>query len=178
MMVEQRLLRSHDLLSWPPFPSGPMIGTHPLRGDCPEFRQPQEIVRGRDEVGLQTDSRRAAIASLSYAADGLPPAEDLLDPFTEPLAAGVAEVPRGAPIDHRPAAGVDVLRYMRRYAQGTQPVHEPAHVVAFVGAEGPDGVPRGALAAHHAQGFLPLGLPVAAAKLTSTPSPWRFSIRT
>ena len=85
------------------------------------------------KVKIQVDQRPAAMAQLAQAADGLHPAEALLDQLALPLTDGVAGMARRAAIDRAAAGARRVLRDMRRDVHRAQLGDEVARVVRLVG---------------------------------------------
>src|SRR5918911_959578 len=67
-----------------------------VRGQAAEA---DEVVGGGDEVAGQAGAGDAPVAGPAEAADGLHPAEDLLDPLPDPLADGIAGVAGRAAVD-------------------------------------------------------------------------------
>ncbi len=103
------------------------------------------------------------MAQLGEAADGLHPAEGLLDQLAAALADGVAGVPRRAPVDGAPAL---LAGHVRDRAQSAQAGHEVARVVAPVSADGEAPAPAAALPGHESQAGLALGGPGGLGELT------------
>src|SRR6516164_8020344 len=93
--------------------------------------QPQQIVGGTDEVGMQLHSGNAAKACAPQATPALHPAEDLLDPLALSLTDPVALMSRGASIQPRSVTSLD-LRYVRTDATAAQKLHEGLAVIALV----------------------------------------------
>src|SRR2546427_716156 len=56
------------------------------RGSGHQSRDSEQIVGGADQIDVHLHPRTAAVARLAQTADGLHPAERLLDSFTDPLA--------------------------------------------------------------------------------------------
>jgi len=94
------------------------------------------MVCGGHEGELQTDPLQATESGLPHSANGLPPAEDGLDPFPHMNTHGVASIADHAPVDGRalPLHGPVVLQPLpvvgedRGYlGGGIHPqTHEPA----------------------------------------------------
>jgi hypothetical protein len=123
-----------------PFPS-PQIA---LRDglECQQPTHPQQVVRGDPVSGLLRP-RDAAEATGRQPADGLPPPEDLLDAFAEPLAELVSPMASGTPIQaRRPAAAH--LGHMGMNSTSAQRADKVPAVRALIRAQrlGPDTPPR------------------------------------
>ena len=76
-------------------------------GWCQQCSQADQVVGRRGEGHDPIDELAAAVPQLAQPADGLHPAEDLLDQFPFPLADRIARVPGGAAVDRdcrRPSA--------------------------------------------------------------------------
>ena len=84
-------------------------------GDRRQARHAQQVIGTGGQIGLQLRACDADHATLAHAADGLQPAEDLLDAFSFALTGAVAGMTRGACIDCGTTVGV-VLCNMRRAA--------------------------------------------------------------
>src|SRR5213594_4645433 len=76
----------------------------------------------------------APVPRLAHQADGLEPAEDLLDALAAALAHAVAGMPRGATVDRAGPIG-RVLRHVRGHAQQPDRGDEIPRVIALVGPE-------------------------------------------
>jgi hypothetical protein len=98
-----------------------------------EVPYPHQVVDGRGEGEIPVHPGQPSVAHLSRHAHCLQPAEDLLDPFSQPLAHSVSEVPGRTTID---GAVADLLSHVRRHVMLPQFLHEPLHVVALVSAAG------------------------------------------
>src|SRR5215207_7260943 len=89
---------------------GPAAGRSGGRRD--QLDQADEVVGGGGQVCPTLVARQAPVAQLAPAADGLGPAEDLLDPLADALAEGIAGMAGGAAVD-RAAAAAGVLGDVR-----------------------------------------------------------------
>src|SRR5207248_2507021 len=114
-----------------------------LRGAMPscgargqELGHSEEVVRSRYHVTRELRASFAFISGPAEAADGLHPAEDLLDTLADPLADVVADVSRRARVDGRPAAPCRVAGYMRGHVHRTAVIDKLEGVVALVTADG------------------------------------------
>lgn len=119
--------------------------------------EPCEVVGGHRQDEARSNAFEATVDSLRHAADGLGPAEGLLDPFAVLLGQRVARVPRGAPIDGRMAG---LLRHMRGDAGLSEVADEVGAVVSFVRAERQPPRRAGRVVVDHAERCTTLGLAV------------------
>ena len=78
-----------------------------------EFRDPEQVVRGTHQISSETGPRDPSIAAATEVADGLHPAEDLLDPLADALANGVSGPAGSAQVKRRAARSPLILRHMR-----------------------------------------------------------------
>ena len=85
-----------------------------------ELREPQQTIGGRCEGEGPSDALGAAQHRSPHATDRLHPAERLLDPLADALARPVASMARRAPVDHRAAATLVVLRDVWAHVHGAQ----------------------------------------------------------
>src|SRR6266851_3891381 len=65
-----------------------------------QARDSQQVVGGGDQVGVPLHPRASAIAGFAQSADGLHPAESLLDPLAHPLTDRITRMPGGAVSNH------------------------------------------------------------------------------
>ena len=133
----------------------PRWRTYPVIG-C-KTRQPQQVVRRTDEVGVQLHAAKAAYQGAAQPAVGFYPAEDFFDALALALAHGIAIVPRGAAIQSGGLATIN-HREVRGDLAPTQMRHEILAVIALVGAQrtGPDSL--AALPVQHGLGGSGLGV--------------------
>ncbi len=109
--------------------------SHHLRTQCGQGAQPREVV-GRHRQGEQLiHLGQAPHHHLADRADGLAPAEALLDALAPALAHRVAPVPSRAAIDRAAARSARVARHMGRDLHLPARLDEAARVVALVGAD-------------------------------------------
>ena len=85
-----------------------------LRHGRQQAAQPHDVVGRRREGEDPVDERAAAVAQLAQAADGLHPAEALLDQLPFLLTDRVAGMPRRAGVDRAAPSRSRVLRDVRR----------------------------------------------------------------
>jgi hypothetical protein len=109
---------------------------------CRQLRDAQQVVRGGEDIGGDLVGSEADEASLAEVADGLDPAEDLLDSLAHALANGVADVPGRPLVDVRVSPLGDVLRDVRRDDALATVLDEVARVIALVAGDG-DAAPAG-----------------------------------
>ena len=62
-------------------------------------RDSQQVVGGGDQLGVPLHPRASAVAGFAQPADGLHPAEALLDPFAHPLTDCITRMPGGARVE-------------------------------------------------------------------------------
>src|SRR5512147_2500540 len=116
--------------------SSPRAAAWSLRscGFCDELRQADEVVGGKGEGEGHARPIEPAEPGLAQAADGLQPAEDLLDPFTLSLAHRVARMAGGAAVDRGVTAGgrrlVGILRHVGGDAELAQ-LHDSTSTPSF-----------------------------------------------
>src|SRR5450759_552983 len=103
------------------------------RGPREQCAQANQVVGRRGEGHDPIDEDAATMPQLPQAADGLHPAEDLFDQLPFLLADEVAGVPSGTAVD---GAAFDLLRHVRRDAQGTHARDEAGDVEALVSTDG------------------------------------------
>ena len=72
--------------------------------DAFEATEADQVVGGADEIAREGGAVEPSEAGSTEAADGLHPAEDLLDALPDPLADGVAGVAGGPAVDGAPAS--------------------------------------------------------------------------
>src|SRR5262249_35091700 len=102
------------------------------RGPREQGPQPDQVVRGGSERHDPVDQLAAAVPQLAQTADGLHPAEDLLNQLPSLLADRVAGVPRRPPINR---AAFDLLRHVRCDTTRTDVRHEAGDVETLVAAD-------------------------------------------
>lgn len=120
-------------------------------------RQPGKVCRGQREDEAGPHPLHAAIEGLRRAADGLGPAEKLLDPLPVLLRQGITLVPRCPSVDCREPR---LLRDMRGDAGSPAIRHEPGSVVCLVGAQGQLPGRSRRMPVHHVERRLALGTTV------------------
>src|SRR5689334_19462956 len=101
-----------------------------------EATEADQVVGGGHEVARQAGALDAPETGPSEAADGLHPAEDLLDAFPDPLADGIAGVAGGPAVDGAPPPA-RVLGDVRGDAARADVGDAVAGVVVLVAAERP-----------------------------------------
>src|SRR5687768_1863530 len=101
-----------------------------------QFRHSYDVECRAHKVPGVLRSLAAFEASSSEVADGLRPAEDLLDELPHPLAYRIARLRSGATVDRRPPPWVLVLGDMERDPTLAAFLDEIARVVALVGSHG------------------------------------------
>src|SRR5579863_6342277 len=107
-------------------PRGPSCGL------SEESSNSQQVVGSTEHVGRELVAMEPLEPGLAEVADRLHPAEDLLDPLSEPLADRIARVPSRARVDGRvPLLPCDVGRDVARAAT----LHEVACVVTLVSCD-------------------------------------------
>src|SRR5262245_42805567 len=111
------------------------------RGPTGEDGEADEVVGGRDQVAGHPGALQAPAARAPEAADGLHPAEDLLDPGPDALTHGVAGVAGRPAVDRAGAVG-RVLRDVRGDLPPAHVGHEVGGVVLLVGPDRPGWKPR------------------------------------
>ena len=89
-------------------------------GPRQQCAQPDQVVGRRGEGHDPIDQLAPPMAELAESADGLHPAEDLLDQFPFALTDGISRMPRRAPIDAR--AGGAASEGAWRGVRGVQPL--------------------------------------------------------
>ena len=94
--------------------------------------QPDQVVRGGGEGHDPIDAFTAAVAQLPQPADGLHPAEDLLDQLPFPLTDCVAFRPGRPTVDRRVLV---LLGDMWRHPEGADAFDKAGHVEGLVGAD-------------------------------------------
>ncbi len=70
-----------------------------------QARDSRQVVGGSDQVSVPLHPRASAIAGFAPPADGLHPAEALLDPFAHPLTDRITRMPSGARVERGPPPG-------------------------------------------------------------------------
>src|SRR5215472_15679560 len=79
----------------------------------PQSRDSEQVVGGGDQIGVHLHSFAATVASFAQTADGLHPAEGLLDSFAYPLADRIIRM-MGGPCAEGGASGSRlILRHVR-----------------------------------------------------------------
>ena len=73
-------------------------------GSRHQSRNSEQIVGGADQIGMHLHPRAATVARFAQTADGLHPAEGLLDSLTDPLADRVTRMTSGPRVEGRTAA--------------------------------------------------------------------------
>src|SRR6201993_2856088 len=73
----------------------------------------EQIVGGADQIGVHLHPRAAAVACLAQTADGLHPAEGLLDSFTDRLADCVTRMTSGPRVESGTSRPRIILRHVR-----------------------------------------------------------------
>src|SRR3990172_10262030 len=119
------------------------MGAPTVLVSCPcsaEVADPDQVVPGRGEDEIPVDFVLPPMADSLHPADGLQPSEDLLHPFADTLADGIAGVPGRPPIDGT-GAPVRVLRHVRRDVEPAHPRHEVRRVESLVGSQGEPSLP-------------------------------------
>src|SRR5262252_691047 len=106
-----------------------------------QFRHAEKVVGGAYEVSGKLCPLEPAEACSSKAADGLHPAEDLLDTLSYLQTDGITGMPRRSFVDRR-AASRGVLREVRRDVAIATRLHEVSGIIAFVTREGDATLPR------------------------------------
>src|SRR5438046_9410906 len=99
-----------------------------------EVSNPNEVVDGQGKGKHPVHAAGPAMTGLSHQADGLEPAEDLLDALPPTLAHPIAAMAGGPPIDRAGALG-RVLGDVRRDAEQPNRLDEIPRVVALVSPE-------------------------------------------
>src|SRR5215469_8520829 len=94
-----------------------------LRWERSQTTQPQQVVGGADEVGMQLHASDAAEARATQTTPALHPAEDLFDPFALSLADPVARMPCRTSVQPRSPAPVN-LGNVRANAAAAQKMHK------------------------------------------------------
>src|SRR5208283_4886771 len=122
-----------------------------------QTREPEQVVRRADQVGVQLHAANAPHQGTAQAAVGFHPAEDLFNALALALAHGVATMPRGAAIQSWGLATID-HREVRCDFAPAQMRHEILAVIALVGAQRADPYPLAPLPLQHGFGGLRLGL--------------------
>lgn len=100
-----------------------------------QFRHAEKVVGSAYEVGCELGPFDSAESRFAKAADGLHPAEDLLDPLSHLQTDGVAGMSRGSRVERR-APARRVLCNVRRDVAIATGLHEFSRIVAFVASEG------------------------------------------
>src|SRR5216117_2149101 len=120
-----------------------------------EVSNPNEVVDGQGKGKHPVHAAGPAMTGLSHQADGLEPAEDLLDALPPTLAHPIAAMAGGPPIDRAGALG-RVLGDVRRDAEQPNRLDEIPRVVALVSPERHSTL--AILSPHELQGGCPLGV--------------------
>jgi len=100
-----------------------------------QFRHAEKVVGSAYEVGCELGPFDSAESRFAKAADGLHPAEDLLDPLSYLQTDGVAGMSRGSRVERRAASG-GVLRDVWRDVAIATGLHEVSRIVALVAERG------------------------------------------
>src|SRR5271166_5059239 len=103
-----------------------------LGRDRRQIAYPDQVVGRQREGEHPADPSQTTVASLAQAANGLDPAEDLLNPFAFLLANQIARMTSRALVDN---AGL-LARDMRRYLVVAQLLNKLLAVVPFVATQG------------------------------------------
>lgn len=145
-----------------------------LREQCPHADQ---IERRRGEDERPVDARAVPVPPLAQPADGLDPAEALLDQLPFLLTDRVAQMAGCADIDRAAATrGLGMLGHVRGDAQRAELLRRPFRVLALVAAE------RHATGIWQVRTVAPAAsrsaVPVAWVRSASIIKPWRFSMST
>src|SRR6266540_7159115 len=102
------------------------------RGPRQECAKADQVVRRRRESHDPIDDVAAAMPELAQSADGFQPTKDLLDQLPPLLADRVPGMSRGPVVD---GAALDLLRHMRRDAQGADARDKAGNVESFIAAD-------------------------------------------
>src|SRR5579862_7129881 len=118
---------------WPP-PTFVRAEGRALRGRQfgEQSSHPEQVVRAADDVCGELGTGFPSEACSPEAADGLAPAEDLLDSLADALADPVARVARGAAVDLGATVRRDVLSDVRHRTHGSASVDEGLAVKKLV----------------------------------------------
>src|SRR5438477_8115449 len=98
-----------------------------------EVAYPHQVVGGQGEREIPVHPGQSAVSHLPRHPHRLQPAEDLLDPFPQPLAHLVGDMPGRATIE---GAVADLPGHVRRDIMLAQLLHEGRHVIALVSTQG------------------------------------------
>ena len=98
-----------------------------------EFGDSEQVVGGSYEIGMQLGTVEAPITSTAQAADGLHPAEDLLDPLAYRLTHRVAGMTRGAAVECGAAGATIIARDVRGDLERAARRDELPGVITLVG---------------------------------------------
>src|SRR5262249_22618654 len=96
--------------------------------------QPQQVVGGADEVGMQLHASDAAEARATQTTPALHPAEDLFDPLALSLADPVTRMPCRTSVQPRSPAPVN-LGNVRANAAAAQKIHKRLAVITLLATE-------------------------------------------
>src|SRR5216684_7177271 len=87
---------------------------------------------GGDQVGVPLHPRASAIAGFAQPADGLHPAEALLDPFAHPLTDRITRMASGARVERGTPRPRVILRHVRSDLECAARPDEAVRIVALV----------------------------------------------
>jgi hypothetical protein len=145
---------------------------------CWSGQQPcdsEQIVGGADQIGVDLYPLAATVARFTQAADGLHPAEDLLDPLAYRLTHRVAGMTRGAAVKCGAAGATLIARDVRGDLERAARRDELPGVITLVGPKCNPPAAR-QLRLQHRPGAFALGVAVSRFDRELHRRPLRFSI--
>src|SRR3984893_1143303 len=107
-----------------------------------------QVVGGADQIGVHLYPLAATVARFAQTADGLHPAEGLLDSFTDPLADRITRLTGGPRVECGTSGPRLILRHVRGNVERPTAGDEVAGVVTLIAAQGDAAAARQSFVSH------------------------------